>query len=178
VVRHASWALEQYQPTRIPTQIPITVEEPPAGIAIPGAIPGQAGGNADGIVGGLMRELTAAVAPLPHPVAVPKPAPIPPAAPPIQRFTVGGDVRLGDPLARPTPQYPPLARATRTTGDVRLECVVGINGRVQEVKVLSGNPLLTRAAEEAAWKWVYAPSKLNGVPIEIVTVLTFSFKLN
>jgi outer membrane biosynthesis protein TonB len=35
-----------------------------------------------------------------------------------------------------------------------------------------------RAAVEAAWKWVYAPSKLNDTPIEIVTNLTFSFKLN
>jgi outer membrane biosynthesis protein TonB len=55
---------------------------------------------------------------------------------------------------------------------------VGTDGHVTEVKVNSGNPLLVRAAVEAAWQLVYAPSRLNGVPIEIVTILTFSFKLN
>ena len=44
-------------------------------------------------------------------------------------------------------------------------------------KSKSGNPLLVHAAVEAAWQWVYAPSRLNGVPIEIVTT-DFCFKLN
>jgi outer membrane biosynthesis protein TonB len=61
---------------------------------------------------------------------------------------------------------------------VELECVVGVDGHIQEVKVKSGNPLLIHAAVDAAWQWIYAPSKLNGVPIEIVTMLTFTFKLN
>ena len=56
--------------------------------------------------------------------------------------------------------------------------MVGTDGHINEVKVKSGNPLLVRAAVDAAWQWVYAPSRLNGVPIEIVTMLTFSFKLN
>jgi outer membrane biosynthesis protein TonB len=56
--------------------------------------------------------------------------------------------------------------------------VVGVSGHIQEVKVKSGNPLLVHAAVDAAWQWVYEPSQLNGMPIEIVTYLTFSFKLN
>ncbi|MEI9972425.1 MAG: energy transducer TonB [Ignavibacteriota bacterium] len=85
---------------------------------------------------------------------------------------------LGAPLHRAEPQYPPIAKAAHISGTVELECVVGVDGRIQQVKVKSGNPLLITAAVNAAWQWVYGPSKLNGVPIEIVTMLTFSFKLN
>jgi TonB family protein len=56
--------------------------------------------------------------------------------------------------------------------------VVGTDGRILEVKTKSGNPLLVRAAVEAVWQWAYEPSRLNGVPIEIVTNITVSFKLN
>jgi protein TonB len=91
---------------------------------------------------------------------------------------VGGNVRLGAVLHKAEPQYPALAKSARVTGDVELECVVGVDGRIHEVKVKSGNPLLVHAAVDAAWQWVYAPSKLNDVPIEIITMLTFSFRLN
>jgi periplasmic protein TonB len=101
-----------------------------------------------------------------------------PAPPVIPRYKEGGNVKLGAVLHRVEPPYPPIARAARVSGSVELECVVGVDGHIQEVKVKSGNPLLIHAAVDAAWQWVYAPSKLNDVPIEIVTMLTFTFKLN
>jgi periplasmic protein TonB len=76
------------------------------------------------------------------------------------------------------PQYPAIAKAAHVFGDVVLECVVGIDGRVLDVKVKSGNRLLVRAAEEAVWQWVYEPSRLNGSLIGIVTNITVSYKLN
>ena len=105
-------------------------------------------------------------------------ASVPETAPAIPRLRVGGDVHLGMVLHKAEPSYPPIAKAARISGDVELECVVGVDGRIHEVHVKSGNPLLVQAAADAAWQWVYAPSKLNSVPIEIVTILKFSFKLN
>jgi protein TonB len=96
----------------------------------------------------------------------------------IQRVHAGGLVRLGQALHKTPPQYPAAAKAARVSGDVVLECVVGTDGRILEVKTKSGNPLLVRAAVEAVWQWAYEPSRLNGVPIEIVTNITVSFKLN
>jgi protein TonB len=95
-----------------------------------------------------------------------------------RRYKEGGRVALGALLHRIDPPYPTIAKAARVSGVVELECVVGVDGRIQEVKVKSGNPLLIHAAVDAAWQWVYAPSKLNGDPVEIITNLTFTFKLN
>jgi protein TonB len=135
------------------------------------------GGPATGIPGGVLQTLAnAASATLPR-IATPV-VPAPALAPVIPRYKEGGNVKLGSVLHRVEPPYPQIARAARVSGSVELECVVGVDGRIQEVKVRSGNPLLIHAAVDAAWQWAYAPSKLNGVPIEIVTLLTFNFKLN
>ena len=117
--------------------------------------------------------------PVPPPhiaAAAPRPAPEP--APVTRRYKEGGNVQLGTVLHRAQPPYPAIAKAAHISGSVELECVVGVDGRIHEVTVKSGNPLLVRAAVDAAWQWVYSPSKLNGDPIEVVTILTFSFKLN
>jgi protein TonB len=118
---------------------------------------------------------TVRVAPPPVVVATPKPAAAEPTTP--ARYRAGGNVRLGTLLHRIEPAYPAIAKTARVQGDVALECVVGTDGRIRDVKVTSGNPLLIKAAVDAAWQWVYGPSKLNDTPIEIITILTFSFKL-
>jgi protein TonB len=171
------WSPNRYQPVIIPTRVYTIIDEP----AGPAVVGGAMGPNAEyvGVVSGILNDLNQSVrVPPPHiPEAVVKPAAT--AAPPaILRYTVGGDVHLGAVLHKAEPPYPALAKAARVAGDVELECVVGVDGHIQEVKVKSGIPLLARAAVEAAWQWVYGPSRLNGVPIEIVTILKFSFKLN
>jgi periplasmic protein TonB len=176
-LRHMPWSLTKYQPASVPTSIPTIVEEP-AGIGIPGAIPVSGSGDGTGVVGSILKDLardTVLVAP-PRVVDSPAKPPELPAITP--RYKVGGNVRLGALLRKAEPQYPAIAKAARVWGNVELECVVGVDGHIHEVKVTSGNPLLVRAAVDAAWQWVYAPSKLNDMPIEIVTNLTFSFKLN
>jgi protein TonB len=176
VLKPLPWSLVKYQPASVPTRVYTLVEEP-AGVGVVG-LPAGLVGSDTGIVGAFPQIMdTVRLAPprIPEPVATPA-APEP--APAIPRYKVGGDVRLGAVLHKAEPQYPPLAKAARVAGSVSLECVVGVDGHIHEVKVTSGNALLVRAAVDAAWQWVYAPSKLNGVPIEVVTILTFTFKLN
>lgn len=180
VVRKAFHLLLDYQPPSVPKSVTMIVEEPPTGPVVVGSFPGKGGGAADGVPGAFWQDLptnTPRVAPpRVEPLAPTKAA----AAAPVEvpRYKVGGQVQLGRLLHKGEPQYPAIAKAAHITGNVELECVVGTDGHVTEVKVNGGNPLLVRAAVEAAWQWVYAPSRLNGVPIEIVTILTFSFKLN
>jgi protein TonB len=161
----------------VPTRIYEIVDEP-VGTGVVGSPAGSNIGSDFGVVGSILQDMSRHAMPVAPPrIAAPAASTLA-AEPVIPRYKEGGNVMLGAVLHRVEPPYPPIARAAHVSGVVELECVVGINGRIQEVKVKSGNPLLIRAAVDAAWQWVYAPSKLNGVPIEIVTMLTFTFKLN
>jgi protein TonB len=173
---YSKWSLTKYQPTIIPTGIQLIVEEP-VGITTGDTAVGVKGGSDIGGSSNLMNVILGGI-PVAPPRVVEPPAKPPVAPPAIQRFTVGGNVHLGAVLHKSEPAYPAIAKAARVSGDVELECVVGVDGHIHEVKVRSGNGLLVRAAVEAAWQWIYTPSQLNGVPIEIITILKFSFKLN
>jgi len=170
--------LDRYQPTGIPRTITMMQEDPSPAAFVDGSI-GDALGSRVGIVTGMLADMAKnAVHVAPPPVGKP-PAPTPAATPAaIPRLPVGGRVQLGQVLRKVQPLYPPLAKSAHITGDVVLECVVGADGRMLEAKVRSGNPLLVRAAVDAVMQWAYEPSQLNSVPIEIVTVITVSFKLN
>ena len=175
--RQSAWRSVFVVPMRIPPgPIPILQDEP-AGPSVVGVPEGF--GRPDGVVDSLMQDMarsTLAVAAPPIPKPVPK---TPPAeAAPVIRYKLGGDVHLGALLHKVEPRYPQIAKDAHVSGPVELECVVGVDGRITEVKVKGGHPLLVRAAVDAAWQWVYAPSKLNGLPIEIITILKFTFKLN
>jgi protein TonB len=78
---------------------------------------------------------------------------------------------------QPKPEYPELAKLTRTEGAVELEAVIGKDGTIEELKVLRGHPLLVKAALDAVRQWRYQPTLLNGEPIEVVTEITVNFKL-
>lgn len=66
----------------------------------------------------------------------------------------------------------------RVSGVVELEAVVGIDGRIRELRVKSGSPLLAPAAVEAVRQWIYEPTTLNGEPVEIIAPITVTFRLN
>jgi periplasmic protein TonB len=177
VLKAVPWALTAYQPASVPNKIYTIVDEP-VSIGVPGAPTGA--GQGPSIIGNILSDITNSairVAPPVIPAPVVKPA-VPDAPVAIPRLRAGGNVLLGAVLHKAEPQYPSLAKAAHISGTVELECVIGVDGHIQEVKVKSGNPLLIQAAVQAAWQWVYAPSKLNGTPIEIITNLTFTFKLN
>ena len=88
---------------------------------------------------------------------------------------VGGEVHPPRKVRHVDPVYPELARRAGVTGMVILECVIDREGRVRAVTVLRGHPLLNAAAAEAVGQWTYRPTLLNGVPVEIVMVVTVRF---
>jgi TonB family protein len=59
---------------------------------------------------------------------------------------------------RVEPQYPDLARRNNISGSARVELLVATDGRVKDVKVLGGNPVLAQAAVNAVMKWKYEPA--------------------
>ena len=76
------------------------------------------------------------------------------------------------------PVYPPNAMLNYITGDVRAEFVVGADGKVGEVKVISGPKALRDAAIEALRKYEYAPGTQGGRPIAARTTATVKFWFN
>jgi TonB family protein len=85
---------------------------------------------------------------------------------------------LRSPIKTVQPKYPKLAELRQIEGDVLLELHVDPTGRVKEVRALSGNSLLTEAAEEAARQWLYPPVSENQPPMTSVMRVRFNFKLN
>jgi TonB family protein len=74
-------------------------------------------------------------------------------------------------------EYPPEAQKQQIEGLVKIRQVVGIDGKVRSVKLLSGPPLLVPAALEAARYWRYLPALLNGQPVETEQDVEIEFHL-
>lgn len=79
-------------------------------------------------------------------------------------------------LTKPNPEYSSVARQMKVVGHVEVEAVVDIEGNVETVKVVTGNPLLTNSAVNAVKKWKFTPFKQNGEPTKAVASLSFDFK--
>jgi protein TonB len=106
-------------------------------------------------------------------------APAPAAAPPPaaeKKPTIGGQVQQAQILKRKDPEYPRLARNSGAGGLVELVATIQVDGRVGEVKVLRGHPLLRQAAVDAVKSWIYKPAVLNGTPIETQTQVNLNFQ--
>jgi protein TonB len=87
-------------------------------------------------------------------------------------------LRLATPILKVDPIYPALARQARVSGTVELLGVLGTDGRIHELKVLHGHPLLVGAALEAVRQWVFEPTMLNGQAVEVAAPITVNFILN
>ena len=159
-------------PERIPTTVGQFIDEPEP-LEVPGVVCPECvlGSVPDGTKGGILTSpfWTAQTSP-PPPVAPVKPRM------PIQ-IRVGGQVEAARAISRPMPDYPPLARMARVQGTVRLEAVISTDGRIQNLRVLAGHPLLVNAALEAVARWRYQPTLLNGEPVEVVTQIDVNFAL-
>ena len=95
--------------------------------------------------------------------------------PQIIRLSEG--VQSGMLVYRVDPRYPQLAVSAGISGTVQLRAIIGRDGRVRSVEVLSGSPLLTRAAVAAVREWRYRPTLLNGDAVEVQTLVTVRFVL-
>src|SRR6266478_5016276 len=154
-------------PTKIPQKIQMIKEEeapPPmnsmAGVVggVPGGVPG---GQMGGVIGGIISST---------PVSVPK------AATPT-RVRVSQGVTQGLLIRKVQPTYPPLARQARIQGQVLLQAEISKDGTIQNLRLISGHPMLTSAAIEAVKQWRYKPYILNGEPVEVETQITVNFTL-
>jgi protein TonB len=83
----------------------------------------------------------------------------------------------GDLVHKVLPIYPPLARAARIQGQVVLQALISKQGVIENLKVLSGHPMLAPAAKEAVRQWRYRPYVLNNEPVEVETQITVNFSL-
>jgi protein TonB len=114
-------------------------------------------------------------APPPKPDAAPPAAPPPPTQPGPVR--VGGKVQEARILQRPLPVYPVLAKQARISGTVQLVGTIGKDGRIEQLQVIGGHPLLVKAALDAVRRWVYRPTLLNNEPVEVIAPIEVHFKL-
>jgi periplasmic protein TonB len=97
---------------------------------------------------------------------------------PAMRVRQGGAVTAASLASRVQPVYPAEARKQRVSGTVRLHAVIGRDGAIQQLEVLSGDPLLVDASLDAVRQWRYRPTTLNGEPVEIDTTIDLIFALN
>jgi protein TonB len=160
-------------PSRIPAKVQMIKEaEAPPPIAttgdviggVPGGIPG---GQMGGVIGGIISASS-------NLAAVPKLAKH---APTVQRLRVSQGVTKGMIVYRIEPTYPPLARQARIQGVVVLTAMIDTDGNIQNLRLVSGHPMLAPAAIDAVKHWRYKPFLLNGQPLEVETTVTVRFQL-
>jgi protein TonB len=119
-----------------------------------GGIPGQ------GIIGGTGSAL-----------------PPPPKAAAPARIKQGGNVTAASIITQTKPLYPALARQARIQGNVVLHAIIDKEGKVAQLEVISGHPLLVQSALDAVKQWRYKPTLLNGDPVEVDTTITVTFTM-
>jgi TonB family protein len=98
--------------------------------------------------------------------------------PSLATLKISQGVSQGLLIKKVQPQYPQAALAVHAQGAVQIEATVNKEGNVINPKVLSGDPILGRAALEAVRQWRYKPYSLDGQPVEIQTQITINFKAN
>jgi len=103
--------------------------------------------------------------PPPAPVERPKPKVLP------------KEVINGDALFLPKPQYPPLAKRMGIQGTVNVQVLVDETGKVISAKAVSGNPALTRAAQQAALDARFSPTKIGEQAVKVSGVIVYNFVL-
>jgi periplasmic protein TonB len=157
-------------PTRIPEKVQMIREEeappplPMGGVVggVPGGIPG---GQLGGVIGGIISQTSSLVPRLAMP------------APP-KRIRISQGVTKGSLIQKIEPKYPPLALAARIQGQVLLKAIIGKDGEIKELDLVSGHAFLAPAAIAAVRQWRYRPFLLNGEPIEVETTVTVTFQIS
>jgi len=154
-------------PTAIPKKVAMIKEEeapPPMGaVGVVGGVPGGVpGGQMGGVIGGIVSST---------PVAVPK------VATP-QRVRVSAGVQQGNLVNQVKPAYPQIAKNARIQGAVVLQAEISKQGTIENLRVISGHPMLVPSALDAVKQWRYKPYYLNGEPVAVETTITVNFTLS
>lgn len=165
-------------PPRVPPTVNTEPEPPgkaePPQLACANCVPGAPNGDSGPSGPPLWAPPAPPSAPAPLPPVVreqPKPAPP-------QQVRVGGRVQEANLIRKVTPVYPQIAKVARVQGLVLFMAVIGRDGSIQNLQLVSGNPLLVPAAREAVAQWRYKPTLLNGDPVEVITEITVNFMLS
>jgi periplasmic protein TonB len=158
-------SLLQQQPAQIPTRVfDGAINDTPSGPSSPD--PGTSGIGASGGSG------------LPDSFGSQPPPEIkPPAEKRPTRLNVSNGVMEAALINKVQPIYPAPARAIHLSGEVLLHAVIGADGSVRQLQVISGNPILAQAALAAVRQWRYRPTLLSGQPVEVDTTITVKFVL-
>jgi len=93
------------------------------------------------------------------------------------RIRVGGSVEQARITSKANPKYPREAKENRIQGTVKVEALIGKDGSVIDLELLSGDPALVKAATDAIWQWRYKPITLQGQAVQVVTEIDVNFTL-
>ncbi|HEU4414795.1 MAG TPA: TonB family protein [Candidatus Angelobacter sp.] len=149
-------------PSKIPKKIQMIKEEeaPPSTGVSGGVMGGVPGGSAGGVIGGIIGSA----------------APPPKVAAP-QKLRVSSGVADGLKIHDVQPTYPQMARIAHIQGDVTLQATISKSGVIENLRAVSGHPILIQAAMEAVRQWKYKPYILNGEPVEVETTVQVKFHM-
>jgi protein TonB len=146
-------------------QVDELIAPPPVdigGLSVPGGTGNSMARN--GVLDSIGRELNSIVSP---------PPPVPTAHPPRVSRMMEGNL-----IYRVQPQYPTLARQARVQGIVILRALITREGKIANLQVVGGHPLLVQSAMDAVLQWRYRPYYLNNEPVEVETQVTVNFTLS
>jgi periplasmic protein TonB len=80
-------------------------------------------------------------------------------------------------IHRVNPVYPPTAKRAHVQGTVVLHAIIGKDGKVNQLAYVSGPAMLLSATMNAVRQWKYKPFLVNGEPVEVDTIIVFTFTL-
>ena len=101
----------------------------------------------------------------------------PPPAPGVQRIRVGGNVQQSKLVNKVMPKYPLEAKQQHITGKVSYNALIGTDGQIVDLHLITGEAILADAALQALKQWTYQPTLLNGKPVEVVAQIDVNFTL-
>ena len=102
----------------------------------------------------------------------------PPPANAPQQIRVESNLQAANLIKKVVPVYPTLARSAGVQGVVKFTALIGKDGKIQNLKLISGPPPLVEAASGAVKQWVYRPTMLNGQALEVITEINVNFTIN
>ncbi|MDT7604627.1 MAG: periplasmic protein TonB [Acidobacteriota bacterium] len=170
-------------PTKVPQKVESVASKippvPPGGAVLSNRNTDPVGG-ASGPVGpgsGTGGPIGGTAPPRPIVQTEDEPPPPKPTPEPKKNITISGGVLNGKAISKPTPPYPPIARAARASGVVVVAITVDESGKVISAHAVSGPALLQQAATQAAFQARFTPTMLSGQPVKVTGTISYNFTL-